>query len=219
MPAKNHMRLAAVVVALLIPILVHADTITHRYHDVLALDGTMVTVDNSGGTAGTAGVGIDRPFHLSDSEINGMGGHAFTGSVSFTTGAYLGNSTLQGGNPDMWASGGSFVITTSSGAVLFSGDFSSDVSWLGSCPPGSSVCHFELTGAITGMYRGHEVSGTTTQFFTVTPGNNGGFGGTFIEDVGGFTSWTTPVPEPGSLGLLGTGVIGIAFTLKRKIHS
>jgi PEP-CTERM motif len=45
----------------------------------------------------------------------------------------------------------------------------------------------------------------------------GGFGHTYLKDTGGTTDLIVATPEPGTLGLMGTGLLGIAFAVRRKM--
>jgi hypothetical protein len=148
------------------------------------------------------------------------------GSVSFSTGALTSGSIL-GGGTFAGGAGSSFIVngggawlkaltgTTSTHVTLFSGSFVGPVNWqLLSTGPHGWTYNFELSGTIRGkMWDGRTVSGTTTQYITLYkdqyPYDNKG-------NIG-LGSSTLAVPEPSTLGLLGTGLIGIAGTLRRKI--
>jgi hypothetical protein len=60
------------------------------------------------------------------------------------------------------------------------------------------------------------VEGATIQL-TINTGK-GFFNGTTTISSGD-TNITTTVPEPGTLGLLGTGLVGLAEVLRRKLRS
>jgi hypothetical protein len=148
------------------------------------------------------------------------------GSVSFSTGVLTSGSIL-GGGTFAGGAGSSFIVngkgawiktltgTTSNHVTLFSGSFVGPVTWqLLSIGPHGYTYNFELSGTIRGQFwDGRTVSGTTTQFITlyknqwsVDHKGNIGLGRTNLL-----------VPEPGTLGLLGTGLIGIAGTMRRKM--
>ena len=140
-------------------------------------------------------------------------GHSL-GSVSFSTGALIGGSIQTGGTfSDV---GSSFVVTGKGPQVphkgtIFSGAFVGPVSWTLVSQSGQSLT-YTLSGAIQGtLWNGRFVTGTTTQTITSTNGQ-------LRLGIGHIKMGNTllPTPEPGTLGLLGTGLVAIAGMLRRK---
>ena len=177
-----------------------------------------VDFSNSGGTL----VGTDMGLSLTGSEliaINGFnGGGMITGGlggVSFSTGALTSGSMQMGG---AFAAGGSFTITSNgsfglpSGA-LFTGSFTGPVTWT-MVTLANGTHEYTLQGAISGTwYNGATVYGASIQL-TIHTGKGFFNGRTRISS--GDTN-VVVVPEPGTLGLLGTGLIGLAGVLHRKL--
>jgi hypothetical protein len=148
------------------------------------------------------------------------GGGVITGSdlggVFFTTGSLMSGSLSTGG---ILAGGGSFVITSNGtgglpNGVLFSGTFSGPVTWTVSPGLGGGPLSFyTLSGNITGTFsNGPTVSGMAV---SITFGLQQDYHGNVGIKSGSATVGV--VPEPGSLGLMATGLIGMAGLLRRKI--
>ncbi len=140
-------------------------------------------------------------------------GHSL-GSVSFSTGALIGGSIQTGGTfSDV---GSSFVVIGKGPQVphkgtIFSGAFVGPVSWTLVSQSGQSLT-YTLSGAIQGtLWNGRFVTGTTTQTITSTNGQ-------LTLGIGHIRVGNTNIltPEPGTLGLLGTGLVAIAGMLRRK---
>jgi hypothetical protein len=136
------------------------------------------------------------------------------GTVSYSTGALVSGSIAGGG---IFSSAGSTFDVIGKGnfgepkGPIFTGGFTGDINWTLVSQTGSKLV-YTLSGSLSGqLYNGVMVTGTTTQTITTHPGQlNQGIGHITL----GSTQLTTP--EPGTLGLLGTGLLGIAGMFRRK---
>jgi hypothetical protein len=138
------------------------------------------------------------------------------GTLSFSTGN-LSNGTLQMGGT--FAAGGRFDITGNGpsgtpNGVTFNGSFTGPLTWT-LVTLSNGTHNYTLTGSLAGTWQnGTTVNGATVQL-TINTGRVFFNGKTNISS--GDTNIVTPVPEPGTLGLLGTGLIGVAGIVRHKV--
>jgi hypothetical protein len=151
--------------------------------------------------------------------VNGLGTLGLVtgnlGSVSFSTGALMAGGSMQMGGT--FGAGGSFTITGNGSngipnGTLFSGTFSSPATWT-RVDLANGTHNYTLTGVVAGtLGGGFHTNGVTVQL-TINTGRSFFSGQTRISS--GDTN--VVVPEPGSLSLLGTGLLGLAGVIRRKL--
>jgi hypothetical protein len=176
-----------------------------------------VDFTNSGGTlAGTnSGLSLSGSVLIAVNGLNGGGlitGNNL-GSVTFSTGALASGSLQMGGT---FAAGGNFTITGNGtngipNGTIFTGTFNGPVTWT-LVTLANGTHNYTMTGTVTGSLGTFSTNGVTVQL-TINTGKGFFNGSTQISS--GDTNIV--VPEPGTLGLLGTGLVGIAGLVRRKL--
>lgn len=180
-----------------------------------------VDFSNSGGTltGSSSGLSLNGSVLFGVDGLNGLGliTGPNLGSLSFTTGALISGSLQTGG---LFAAGGSFTITGNGSdgvpnGVIFSGTFSTPVTWT-LVTLANGTHNYTLTGTLSGWLEGVSRQGVTVQL-TINTGKGFFNGSTNISS--GNTSITVTTPEPGSLSLMGTGLLGLAGLVRRKLKA
>lgn len=141
------------------------------------------------------------------------------GIVSFSTGALISGSMAAGGR---FAGGGSFSMIGNGtnglpNGVIFHGQFNGPVTWTASFVPnanaGKGAWFYSLSGSVAGTLGNGQSFSAKIQFSTRDVPRGQQFSS--LANVNNGAGAVT-VPEPGTLGLLATGLFGVAVVVRRR---
>jgi PEP-CTERM motif len=186
---------------------------------VAALADNTISWVNAGGTfsAASMGLSITGPTVVGVTMSNGMVITGNLGTLNLTAGALMSGNLTTGcvGGGGCWFSstGSSFTISDTKGPS-FSGSFTTNINLIGSKTATGKYTYKINGGVLLGSVSGNSMmsSGGSTRL-TITL--NHLFTGRSVRLAGGSSNVT--VPEPGTLGLLGTGLFGLAGVLRRRL--
>ena len=189
-----------------------------------------VCIYNAGGSATYVGSGAGAGFHMDGSngslistvyQINNLGGAGQNiGTLSLTTGLF----TAAAGNTHGLAGNGTFgdgTLTITNTVpfngftgTLFTGSLT-NITWIANGKVGTQY-QYILTGVLNGVFEGNTtVGGETAQlyFHSKNPWNGSG-----TISLGSGTTGLI-VPEPASMGLMGTGLLAVAMLVGKKFRN
>jgi PEP-CTERM motif len=182
-----------------------------------AFAGEVEVINGNGTLVGNAS-GLSLVSNLSYVSLAPSLRGAGIGSLSLTTGILSSGNLIDGGTFNFASS--SFTISINpgifvglpQGGTLFSGAFTGPVTW---SPISGEPGYYQILGTLagrwwTGLYAD---MGYTSQTYFGTFNSSG----VFTAKAGSGISFINP--EPGTMGLLGTGLIGIAGMVRRKLKA
>lgn len=197
-----------------------------------------VTFTNNDGTFTSNGNAAGSTLSLTGSEltaITGLSGFGVPdasavfpackptclGTINITTGALLAGGTMLTGGT-FAANSGTFSVSYTSG-VSFTGTFATS-SWtntgvnytfIGTIMNGT----LDINGTTYNIANAANVEFTTTGAAPVITKSGTKITQITFQDNQGSTNFMAPVPEPGTLSLFGSGLIGLGVFAKRKLRS